>query len=325
MKNILQQSYLKKRLSEVEAYLKDFLDFEPRFISERALFNLNAGGKRLRPAFVILSADYFDHHDENVIRTAAIMELIHMASLIHDDINDHSDLRRGQITINAEYSNDVATNVGDYVLIKALRHVYDVAPTERVLSLIIDTATEMAKGEVAQLRSMFDLNQTMVDYYYRIERKTAVLIAICCQVGAILAGASQEEENTFYDYGYHLGMAFQMKDDLLDLMESQKDVGKPTGQDLATGLLNLPMILLLEKDFAEKEEVKALIRDRFPGGQADLDRISELLRREGCLEESESIIMNHIDKAKSVLENLQEKPILKLMRQGADYIYERAN
>lgn len=325
MKNILQQAYLKKRLSEVESYLQEFLDFEPKFISERALFNLKAGGKRLRPAFVILSADYFNHHDDYVLKTAAIMELIHMSSLIHDDINDHSSLRRGQITINSEYSNDVATNVGDYILIKALRHVYDVKPTEAVLRLIIDTAIEMAKGEVAQLRSVFDLNQTMVDYYYRIERKTAILIAICCQVGAVLSGASKEEENIFYDYGYHLGMAFQMKDDLLDLMEQQQDVGKPTGQDLANGLLNLPVILLLEKDFEEKDKVKALIQARFPGGQKDLDWISDLLRREGCLEDSEAIIMNHIDKAKSVLDNLADKPILNLMRQGADYIYERSH
>lgn len=324
MRNIIQKTYLKKRLGDVEAYLDAYLDFQPSFISDRAQFNFRAGGKRLRPAFVLLAADYFGNYNDDVIRTAAVMELIHMSSLIHDDINDNAHVRRGQITINSEYDNDVAAYVGDYILIKALRHVYGVNDYKRVLSIIVDTAIEIAKGEVAQLHSMFDLNQTMEDYLYRIERKTALLIAICCQLGALLSGASKEEEAIFYEYGYHLGLAFQMKDDLLDIMETAADLGKPTGKDLESGLLNLPTLLLLNKSFAEKEMVCSLIEQRFPQGQADVSKVVAIIKREGCIEESEAIIRDHVKAAKNVLEKLPERPLLELMRQGADYVYERA-
>ncbi len=324
MKNIREQKLIKSRLQEVESYLESFLTFDPEFISERAQFNLNAGGKRLRPAFVILTAAFYDKFDKDVIRTAALMELVHMTSLIHDDINDDSDLRRGQTTINAEYSNDVAVNIGDYIMIKALLHVYEVSQYKRILELIGETTAEMSKGEVAQLRSMYDIEQDMVDYYYRIERKTALLISLSCQLGAILAGASKEEQNIFYDYGYHLGMAFQMKDDLFDLLDTDKQVGKPTGQDLESGLLNLPTILLLEKDFPEKEDIQHRIANRFPNGQEDVDFVVQLIHREGCIQESEDIILNHISKAKSVLNGLPDKPILEIMRHGADYVYERS-
>lgn len=324
MKNIREEKLIKNRLQEVEAHLESFLTFEPGFISERAQFNLNAGGKRLRPALVILVAEFYNKYDKDVIRTAALMELIHMTSLIHDDINDDSDLRRGQATINAEYSNDVAVNVGDYIMIKALLHVYEGSQYKRILKLIGETTAEMSKGEIAQLRSMYDIEQNMLDYYYRIERKTVLLISLSCQLGAILAGASEEEQKIFYDYGYHVGMAFQMKDDLLDLLDTDKQVGKPTGQDLESGLINLPTILLLEKEFPEKKDVQYRIANRFPNGKEDVDFIVQLIHREGCIKESEDIILNCISKAKSVLDRLPEKPILEVLRRGADYVYERS-
>lgn len=324
MKNILQHAFLKKRLGQVEAYLTDFLSDGPAFISEQASGNLSAGGKRLRPAFVIMSSEYYNRFDDNIIKVASMLELIHMSSLIHDDINDNADLRRGRQTIHTAFTNDVAAHVGDYILIKALRHLFEVPNHERILDLIADTAVEMCKGEIAQLNSMFDWKQSIADYNYRIERKTALLIAICCQMGAVMAEAGASDENAFYQYGYHLGMAFQMKDDLLDLLNSDAEVGKPTGKDLETGLINLPTILLLNKDFAEKEHVRHLISAQFPNGEKDVGYIVNLIKREGCFAETEKIILNHIQQAKDVLTQLEKKPITDLMRSGADFIYERA-
>ncbi len=324
MKNITQEFYFKQKLKEVEKYLKEYLDDFPPFIKERALFNLTAGGKRLRPAFVILAAAYYKHYNDDVCRIASIMELIHMASLIHDDINDDSNLRRGQVTINAEYGNDVAVFAADYILIHAMRHVYGVKDYERVLSLISNTAAEMSKGEIAQLGSMFDIDQDLMGYYYRIERKTAILIAVCCQLGALLSGATEKEEAIFYDYGYHLGMAFQMKDDLLDILDSTNDVGKPTGKDLISGLINLPTVLLLEKEFPEKNAVKECIKNHFPNGEEDINHIVHLMHREGAIIGSEQIILNHIDKAKEVTAELEDTSITKLMRESANYIFERS-
>lgn len=324
MKNILQHKFLKNRLRKVEDYLMTFLSTDPEFISVQARGNLAAGGKRLRPAFVLMSSEYYNRFDDNIIKVAAMLELIHMSSLIHDDINDNAYLRRGRQTIHASYTNDVAAHVGDYILIKALRHIFDVPDFDRILDLIADTAVEMCKGEIAQLNSMFDAEQTIADYNYRIERKTALLIAICCQMGAVMAHASQADEEAFYQYGYHLGMAFQMKDDLLDLLNSDAEVGKPTGKDLETGLINLPTILLLNKDFPEKDQVKSLIDQRFPNGSADINFIVPLIKRENVFKETEEIILNHISEAKKVLNQLEAKPIVNLMRDGADFIYERA-
>lgn len=177
MKNLMQQQRIKNILKDVESCLEQLVDFDDPFIKECALSNIRAGGKRLRPIFVILTAQYFGVKNDEIIKFAAIMELIHMSSLIHDDVNDNSDLRRGQTTINARYNNDVAVHVGDYILIEALKRVYEVSHAEKLLKILSSTAVEMSKGEVAQLASMFDITQDFDSYNYRIERKTAILIA----------------------------------------------------------------------------------------------------------------------------------------------------
>lgn len=324
MKNILHEYTLKKRLLDVENYLNDYLTFEPEFISENTLHNFRAGGKRLRPAFLILVAEYFKKYDKNILQASAMMELIHMSSLIHDDINDNSFLRRGEETLNAKFNNEIAINIGDYILIKALRDIYNIDHYERILSIVVDTAIEMAKGEIAQLESRYDYQQNMDTYLYRVERKTAILIAASCQIGAILAGASKEEEQLFYNYGYNVGMAFQMKDDLMDILDTKIKLGKPTGKDLENGLINLPTILLLKKTFPEKQRVIDLINHKLLDDQDDVSYIVNIIKRENCILDSEKIIFDYINRAKNNLVNLTKNPsIISLMKEGADYIYER--
>ena len=235
MKNLMQQQKIKNILKEVDAELERLVNVDDAFVRECALNTIRAGGKRLRPIFVILSAQYFGVKNEDIVKCASIMELVHTASLIHDDVNDNSDLRRGRPTINATYDNNVAVHIGVYILIEALKKVYEVPHTKELLQILTHTAVEMARGEVAQLASMFDTEQTIESYNYRIERKTALLIAICCQTGAILSDASPEEVDAFYRFGHHLGMAFQIKDDMLDLLPADDKIGKPIGHDLEAG------------------------------------------------------------------------------------------
>lgn len=323
MKKTIENQLMKKRLKDIEKELQTLLTFEPSYISDRALFNLNSGGKRIRPVFVVLVASYFKKYDKEVIRLAAVMELIHMSSLIHDDVNDASNLRRGRITINAQDNNDVAIFVGDYILAYASKCIKDLPHYTDILSILADAAMKMSEGEVIQLRSLFDVEQTIENYNERIARKTALLIAISCKSGALLADAKDYEQAIFYEFGYHLGMAFQIKDDLMDLLSDDKDMGKPTGNDLASGLINLPTILLLNKDFPEKEEVRMSIQEQFPNGDKDVQRIVELINKSGVLQETEDILMEHIAAAKSVLDGLKSDPILDALRKGADYIHER--
>ena len=324
MKNLMQQQKIKNILKEVDAELERLVNVDDAFVRECALNTIRAGGKRLRPIFVILSAQYFGVKNEDIVKFASIMELVHTASLIHDDVNDNSDLRRGRPTINATYDNNVAVHIGVYILIEALKKVYEVPHTKELLQILTHTAVEMARGEVAQLASMFDTEQTIESYNYRIERKTALLIAICCQTGAILSDASPEEVDAFYRFGHHLGMAFQIKDDMLDLLPADDKIGKPIGHDLESGLINLPTILLLEKDFPEKAEIVSRIRARFPNGKEDFDFIIPFITQDEIVGACEDMILYHIDAAKAILDGFADNATRDLLYQTADYIYERS-
>lgn len=324
MKNLMQQQKIKNILKEVDAELERLVNVDDAFVRECALNTIRAGGKRLRPIFVILSAQYFGVKNEDIVKFASIMELVHTASLIHDDVNDNSDLRRGRPTINATYDNNVAVHIGVYILIEALKKVYEVPHTKELLQILTHTAVEMARGEVAQLASMFDTEQTIESYNYRIERKTALLIAICCQTGAILSDASPEEVDAFYRFGHHLGMAFQIKDDMLDLLPADDKIGKPIGHDLESGLINLPTILLLQKDFPEKAEIVSRIRARFPNGKEDFDFIIPFITQDEIVGACEDMILYHIDAAKAILDGFADNATRDLLYQTADYIYERS-
>lgn len=324
MKNLMQQQKIKNILKEVDAELERLVNVDDAFVRECALNTIRAGGKRLRPIFVILSAQYFGVKNEDIVKFASIMELVHTASLIHDDVNDNSDLRRGRPTINATYDNNVAVHIGVYILIEALKKVYEVPHTKELLQILTHTAVEMARGEVAQLASMFDTEQTIESYNYRIERKTALLIAICCQTGAILSDALPEEVDAFYRFGHHLGMAFQIKDDMLDLLPADDKIGKPIGHDLESGLINLPTILLLQKDFPEKAEIVSRIHARFPNGKEDFDFIIPFITQDEIVGACEDTIFYHIDAAKAILDGFADNATRDLLYQTADYIYERS-
>lgn len=323
MKKSLQKKKLQKTIREVEGDLTSILTFDPDFISERALFNLQSGGKRIRPVFVVLVAEYFGKADADVIRMASILELVHMSSLIHDDVNDRSDLRRGQPTINASDGNDVAIFIGDYILGQALKLVQAYDQKEEILSILADTAMKMAEGEVIQLRSYFDVSQSLADYEERIARKTALLIAISCKLGALVVGAKEEEQATFYEYGYHLGMAFQIQDDLLDLLGDETNVGKPIGHDLESGLVNMPTIYALAQEGPERDAMRDRIAQGFPEGQADVDAVRRWILEGPGIAATRQNMLDHVAKAKAALGRLKDKPVIRTLLEGADYIHER--
>lgn len=318
----MQMAKIEKKLHKVEAYLNDYLRFEQKDISESALYVLRSGGKRLRPAFVLMSASYFDNDD--VIELAAAVELIHMASLIHDDIIDCSDTRRGRATLNVRYGKRYALHCGNYILAKALELVNTVHNSNAIMHILAKLSIEMCRGEIEQLNSVFDPYQTIEDYNYRIDRKTALLIAVCCQVGAIASDASDELVEKFYDFGYHLGMAFQIKDDVLDMAQSKAKIGKPAGSDLAHGILTLPTILTLKQDFPQKAELIQLIASRFPKGQQQVDYAIELIKAQGGLRDAMKIADDYIAYAKDIIKTMPDHIIKDVLLSSADFVSERA-
>lgn len=325
MKHILQDALIKKRLFLVERQLQKIISFDDTFISREVRQILESGGKRLRPLLLLLVAEYFENKTDDIYKVAAIMELIHVSSLIHDDINDGAKLRRGQQTINDKYNDELAVHLGDYLLMKTLSMAHEVKNSEMVLSTIAQMAIEMSKGEFVQIQSLFDLNQSLKDYYYKIERKTAFLIANCCKLGACLSEASAEEIEAFYQYGFHLGIAFQIKDDLLDIAQTShiELLGKPIGCDLLQGHINLPTLLVLNEEFSEKEELLNIINSRFPKGKEDSERALEIIRHQDAIEKSKGYILKHIEQAKAALNILKPKKIVDYFYESADYIWKR--
>lgn len=313
---------MKEQLGDVEAYLEDTVGHLPSPTRERALNILRAGGKRVRPAFAIMTASMFGKEKE-IIPLAAALEMIHMASLIHDDVVDQADTRRGRGTINALYGDGYAVYVGDYVLTRAIEIVCQQPNSNRLLQIMADLSIEMSLGEVEQLRSAFDIKQTVEDYNYRIDRKTALLMATSCQAAAVASGASEDEIDIFYKIGYNLGMEFQIRDDILDMRSNTKKLGKPAGSDLAHGIMTLPTILVLQQDFAEKEELLQLIENRFSGGQSEVERAIAIIIKQGGLEEASVYADGYLAQAKAYISQLPEFKRKKMLLSGVDYFKER--
>lgn len=323
MLNILKIHTIQKKLAEVEQYLERALNFAEPAIRESALDTLHAGGKRVRPALTIMTASMF-HNEDNIVPLAAAMEMIHMASLIHDDVVDQADLRRGRPTINVLHGDRFALHVGDYILAEAIEIMRQQPHGRRILKIMGDLSVEMSLGEVEQLRTAFDVKQTVEDYKYRIDRKTALLMATSCQAAAVASDASEEDINIFYKIGYNLGMDFQIKDDILDMERDAKKIGKPAGSDLAHGIMTLPTILVLQREFPEKEELLRLITNRFAGGQAEVDRAISLIVEQGGLQEAAAYGEGYLRQAEDYIGRLPEYPLKKVLLDGVNYLRERA-
>ena len=323
MLNFLKVHAVKKKLEEVEAYLDKVLDFDHPEMRAYALRTLHAGGKRVRPSLTILTASMFKNED-NIVPLAAAMELLHMASLIHDDVVDEADTRRGQATINVLKNNRYAIHVGDYILAEAIDIISKQPNADRLLAIMGDLSAEMSLGEVEQLRSTYDVHQTVEDYNYRIDRKTALLMATSCQAAAVASGASEDEINRFYQIGYNLGMDFQIKDDLLDMTIDSEKLGKPAGSDLARGIMTLPTILVLEKSFAERDELINLIENRFPNGQDDVDRAIAIVLAQNGISDAEVYAEQYLKQAEADIAALPDYPMKKVLLEGVDYLRERA-
>lgn len=241
IKHIFQE--IEPELKKVDTYIADLLHRKQADITNCSLSLLTAGGKRIRPALIILSSQFGKGNHQNIIPLAAAFELIHMASLVHDDVIDHAYLRRGKPTVNALYGGSFALHLGDYLFAKALNII--ASYQNRVINqLVTRVGIEMCRGEMAQIKSAFNSKQVLRDYFYRISRKTTMLMSLSCQVGAIVTEAEPEEIRILKRYGHYIGMAYQIMDDVLDF-SCEKKLGKPIGRDLKQGIFTLPVIYTL--------------------------------------------------------------------------------
>ncbi len=284
---------------------------------------LEAGGKRLRPAFIALSAKAIGNafEEERVVKLGASLEMIHMATLIHDDVIDDAKTRRGKPTAAAELGNTAAILSGDVLLAKAMSVL--ASDADLTVIRVVSTAVEtMAEGEVRELQARGDFDLTEAAYEEIVELKTGRFIEACCHVGALIANATPDEVSALSTYGKHVGLAFQIVDDLLDYRGDKAKTGKSTGTDFREGQMTLPMIYLRET-LSDAEE--KIARHRFGNGASDdeIRMIADWMDTRGAFERAENEARRRVGIAKEALLTLPESHSRQVLEAVADYVLFR--
>lgn len=249
-------------------------------IDQLGNYIVNSGGKRLRPALVLLSANCFAYPERDHIKLAAIIEFIHTATLLHDDVVDASMLRRGKATVNQRWGNEASVLVGDFLYSRAFQMMVEVQ-SAHIMAILADATNTIAEGEVQQLLNRRDPDTTEQRYLEVIHNKTAKLFEAAAQVGAVIAGQDAETERAMAVYGKHLGIAYQLIDDVLDYSASSERLGKNIGDDLAEGKPTLPLLYALWHGSNQQTAViKSAIHH---GGRRDLEQINAAIEATGAL------------------------------------------
>ena len=279
-----------------------------------------SGGKRLRPLLVLLASRAFGYTGEQHVRAAAIIEFIHTATLLHDDVVDGSDRRRGRDTANTVFGNQASVLVGDFLYSRAFQMMVDIN-SMRVMQILADATNTIAAGEVMQLMNVHDPDTTEEAYRQVIYRKTARLFEAGAQIAAVLANRNAEDEAAMVTYGQNLGLAFQLVDDALDYNASASELGKNVGDDLAEGKPTLPLIYAMQQ---ASEDDRALIRKSIlEGGLDRLDRITEIIDATGALEYTANRAQEAADTAIAALADLPDTEYKQALVSVAEFSVQR--
>ena len=319
-------SVIKKPITEELNHFIDLfntsLEHQDGLLSQVLMFIKQRSGKRMRPMLMLLIAKAFGCVSEVTQYAAIGLELLHTASLVHDDVVDESGERRGQASVNAFYDNKVAVLVGDYILSTALLHV-SYTSSDRIVSGLAELGRTLSDGEILQLENIS--NQTISEeaYYEVIKRKTAALFEACTEIGALSVGASKDDVEQARLFGLHLGMAFQIRDDIFDYYESN-DIGKPTGNDMAEGKLTLPVIhAVLSADNGAMKDLALKVRK----GEVTPEEVAQLVaftKENGGIEYAEAKMREFKNKAIGFIEEkIQDADIKQALNAYLDYVIER--
>lgn len=289
----------------------------------RVLFSLpKGGGKRLRPILVLLSAQCFQKELGPAVPVAVCAELVHTATLMHDDVVDESPLRRGQPATHSLWGNKVAILAGDHIFARAIDLLVALGDL-RLLRAMSGMIADMGEGEIMQIFQTYDVNLKEEEYIERIRRKTALFLSTCCKMGALVARAPDHQVAALAEYGLFLGLSFQVVDDILDFISDEKTLGKPAANDLRVGNLTLPVIYSLRQN----SEGGHFIRETVAARRLDSENISkivEILKKEGALEYAERVAWQYADKARKALDGLPPSPAREALANLASYVVERS-
>lgn len=311
---------IRNDLKIVEKELQKVVKTPDPLLTETSAHLLNAGGKRLRPAFALMAGKTFNYNPDKLIPLAMALELIHMASLVHDDVIDDSYTRRGIPTVKANWGDQISIYTGTYLFAQSLILIAK-CDNPTISRILADISVKMCEGEIQQIVSCFDTRQTIKDYFFRIKRKTALLISASCELGAVACGAPDYHIKAMQRFGYYLGMAFQIGDDILDLTANQRVLGKPVGNDLRQGIVTLPAIFALDIS-PDRERLADIIRKRNKKEGEVLETI-EIIKNCGAIEKSFAVSNWYLARAKKQLIHVPSSGATKSLAVIADFIGER--
>jgi octaprenyl-diphosphate synthase len=309
---------VKPEMATVESLLRSLSKVEPPWLGEM-LEAVLSRGKRMRPAIALLSGKFGEFQSELLVPLAASLELLHTASLVHDDVIDSAGTRRGRPTAGSLFDNHAAIILGDYIFAQAAGLVARTGSTE-VTRLFAETMVVMATAELIEDRGAFNYNQTTDDYLHRIKGKTAALFEIAAYGGALVSRADPRFAAALRIYGDNVGMAFQIVDDILDFTGDAQEMGKPVGSDLMQGTLTLPSLMLIER-YPKDNPVKRLFDAR--GGAEHVTRAVEMVRESDILDLSYRSARAYHDRAFETLETLPNGPARDSLAALAEYVLER--
>ena len=290
-------------------------------ITEIGEYLRNGGGKRIRPALLLLSAKLLDYQGQGAVRLGAVVEIIHTATLVHDDIIDEAKTRRGRPAANTQWGNSKCVLAGDWLYMQAFK----IAVQERnfrILDTLIELTQKMVEGELLQMEKLGKLI-TAEEHLDLIFRKTACLFSVCMRLGAILGGATSEQEAALGKYGHDLGMAFQLVDDVLDLTASEDVLGKPVASDLREGKVTMAVIHALERCSAdERGQIEKILRDRAFNGVTHAD-ILGILQRYGSLDAATTLAAKYAESARRAICTFPDSEIKRALLWAPDFVVAR--
>lgn len=290
------------------------------FIKQVIEYVLTCGGKRVRPMILLLSARALSHRENKHVDLAAVIELIHTATLLHDDVVDSSTLRRGHKTAHTIWGSSASVLVGDFLYSRAFQVVVDLRH-QAILEIFAKATHYIAEGEIMQLVNCNNPDTTEEFYFEIIKRKTAKLFEIAAQLGALLATESESDIHAFRDYGMHLGLAYQLIDDALDYSQSAEQTGKNVGQDISEGKTTLPLIQAMRKS---KAADLALLREAIESGSSkNLSKILGIIESTEAIKYTADAARHHAQLAKQALASIAASPYRKALEEMSDFVVER--
>jgi octaprenyl-diphosphate synthase len=309
-------------LARVEELFAQQVLSDVKLVAEIGRYVQEGGGKRIRPALLLLACRLCGYQGERAILLAAVVEFIHTATLLHDDIIDEATVRRGRRSVNSRWGNDITVLLGDFLYTKSMAMALS-QDNLRILRLLSDVTLRMIEGEILEIERNGDLQVRVEDHMDIMRRKTADLFAACMRIGAILGEVGVERERALTSYGENLGLCFQMVDDLLDFTAEEETLGKPVANDLREGKLTLPMIFLLRRaGTAVAPKVQAVLQDR-GFERVPREEIVHLVREHGALEEARALAIEYAEKARRDLQAFDRSPYREALEALPDFILSR--